>query len=97
MRIGEYANTESSIIYGIDVLRALKHLKTKALASMQDPMGVSGLVPPCSAATKEQALSKIDTAILRAQRAVTADADGNTELAFAEWTLFFNSYFPKYG
>ena len=97
LRVGEYATNESSIIYGLDVLRFLKHLKAKGLAQMQDPMGVSGYVSPCTNPVKVSALSKIDTAINRAERAIVAENNNNMPLAFAEWSLFFNSYFPKYG
>jgi len=97
MRVAEYAAGESSIVYSIDVLRALRRLQSMALASMQDPMGVSGLTFPCTDAVKPEALSKIDTAVSRAQRAVDAEKANNIPLAFAEWNQFFNSYFPKYG
>jgi hypothetical protein len=97
LRVAQYAAGETVISYGADMLRTLKHLKSKQLASMQDPMGVAGYVFPCTDAVKPDALSKIDTAIGRAERAVAAESSGNIQAAFAEWSLLFNNYFPKYG
>jgi len=62
---------------------------------MQDPMGISGLVYPCSTdAKKATALSKLSTAATRARKAVEYRLT-NTEQAFQYWDLVFNNEFPS--
>ena len=96
LRTTEYARGETVIIYSIDMLRALRHLRNKGLAAMQDPMGASGLVYACSDAVKPTALSKLDTAIGRAEKAREAEASGKIEDAFFWWDLVFDGHFPAY-
>jgi len=96
LRVTEYASGESSIIYPIDVYRVLSRLKSKELAAMQDPMGVSGLISACATdAEKRDALSKLDTAYSRAAKAIKAEENNKTEEAFYWWNLVFNDNFPS--
>lgn len=97
MRVAEYAASESTIIHPLDILRALKHLRSKGLAKMQDPMGIAGYIPPCTDAVLPDALSKLDTAIGRAERAWNASQAGELRTAYAEWKNLYNGYFPEYG
>lgn len=97
MRVAEYAASETTIIHPIDIIRALKHLRNKGLAKMQDPMGIAGYIPPCTDAVIPDALSKLDTAIGRAERAYAASEAGDLRLAYSEWKNLFNGYFPNYG
>lgn len=97
LRTGEYASEEPAIVYSIDFLRMLRRLRAKGLAMMQDPIGISGYVYPCSDTVKIEALSRIDTAIARAEKAGEAEDRGDMALAFEYWRLIFNDYFPKYG
>jgi len=70
LRVAKYASGESSIIYEMDVKRVLCQLRDAGLADMQDPMGVSGYIPACKTqALKDDALSKLDTAATRAEKA----------------------------
>ena len=96
LRTTEYVSNETVIIYRLDVLRALKHLKTKQLAAMQDPKQISGYVYPCTEAVKTSALSKLDTAVSRANNACNAETSGNIEEAFYYWNLLFGGTFPSY-
>lgn len=75
----------------------LRLLRDKALAAMHDPAGISGYVYPCTDAWKPEALSRINTAINRAEKAWEAESAGRTADAFYWWDLVFNGYFPSYG
>lgn len=98
MCVARYAAKESSIIYSIDVKNIFKLLWENQLSAMQDPMGVSGYIYPCvSEATKKEALSKIETALSRAEKARDAEMEENIEDAFYWWNLLFDYEFPAYG
>lgn len=97
LRIAKYAETETSIIYDIDVKRVLRMLWDAQLAGMQDPVGISGLIPACkSAALRLDALSKLSTAVTRAEKARDASQKGDVQDAFAWWRLLYNDQFPTY-
>ena len=90
LRVAKYAAGESSIIYDIDVKRVFSHLDSINLASMQDPMGISGLISPCSTDAKlEDAKSKLSTALDRAQKAYDAKDEGDIKTAFKWWDLLY--------
>ena len=97
LRTTQYCVNEAAIIHRIDFLAVLRRLRAHALAAMQDPVGIAGLVYPCTEAWKPEALSRIETAITRAEKAQEAEAAGNIPNAFAWWNLVFNGYFPSYG
>jgi len=96
MRTAEYASSETSILYNHDVKRALNHMLSKSLAAMQDPQGLVGYFHPCSDAVKVGALSKLETAVTRAQKAIDAESAGKTADAFYWWNLMFDGNFPAY-
>ena len=97
LRVAKYAAGESSILYDIDVKRVFSHLHKIDLASMQDPMGISGYINPCSTETKLQdAKSKLSTALTRAQKAYEAKKNDDTEEAFKWWNRLYNYKFPSY-
>jgi hypothetical protein len=98
MKVARYASAESSIIYSIDLKRVFRMFANEDLAAMQDPTGVSGYIYPCfSEAMKDDALSKIDTALSRAEKAGEAENDDEIQDAFYWWNLLFNDEFPVYG
>jgi hypothetical protein len=98
MQVARYASRESSIIYSIDVRNVLKLLWDNQLAAMQDPTGISGYIYPAfSEAMKADALSKISTALTRAEKAREAEEDGRVSDAFDWWDLVFADSFPAYG
>ncbi|MFM5716165.1 hypothetical protein ACET77_20075 [Aeromonas allosaccharophila] len=97
MRVAKYSDSESAIIYDIDVKNILALLQANELAAMQDPMGVSGYIYPCKTdALKKDALSKLNTAVTRAEKALTAEVSGDTKTAFDYWRLLYNDQFPSY-
>jgi hypothetical protein len=97
LRVAKYASGESSIVYDIDVKRVLCQLRDAGLADMQDPVGVSGYISPCTTqALKEDALSKLATAAARAEKAREAAQKENIFDAFAWWRLLYNDEFPAY-
>jgi hypothetical protein len=97
LRVAKYAEGESSIVYALDVKRVFSYLDRIGLASMQDPMGISGYINPCSTDAKlEDAKSKLSTALTRAQNACDAEDEGDTKTAFDSWNLLYNCNFPNY-
>ncbi len=97
MRVAKYAEGESVIIHEIDVLAVLKSLWNHQLATLQDPTGFSGYIPACKTdALREDALSKLATAVARAQKAREASLDGSMSDAFAWWRLLYDDAFPNY-
>jgi len=97
LRVAKYATDESSILYAVDVKRVLCLLRDCALASMQDPMGVSGYIPACKTeALKADAISKLDTAAARAEKACEAASKDDISSAFYWWRLLYDDQFPSY-
>ena len=97
LRVAKYAEGESSIVYNIDVKGVFSYLDRIGLASMQDPMGISGYINPCSTDTKlEDAKSKLSTALDRAQKACDAKDEGDIKTAFEWWDRLYNYNFPSY-
>lgn len=97
MRVAKYAEGESAIVYDIDVSAILKSLWDHQLAKLQDPTGFSGYIPPCKTdAQREDALSKLNTAVVRTQKARRACIDGDTSDAFSWWRLLYDDAFPTY-
>lgn len=93
LRVAEYLRGESAVVYPVDVLRALRHLKTKNLARMRDPLGLGADIFPCSGAERPTAYSKLSTAVARAEKAYHAP---DPREAFAWWTKVFGGDFPAY-
>lgn len=97
LRVAKYADQEKSIVFDIDVKTVLCQLRDFNLASMQDPMGVSGFIPACKTeAKREDAMSKLKTAATRAEKARDSEAAGNTSEAFDWWRLLYGDRFPSY-
>ena len=97
LRVAKYASAEQSIIYDMDVKRILRMLWDGQLAPMQDPMGASGYIAACkSDALKADALSKLGTAVTRAEKAVASKDSGDIADAFEWWRLVYNNEFPTY-
>lgn len=97
LRVAKYAAGENSIVYDIDVKRILADLADIRLAGMQDPAEISGYIHPCASdAQLDDALSKLDTARARAEKACEAETKGDTKTAFSCWQLLYNDHFPSY-
>jgi hypothetical protein len=97
LRVTKWMESESSIIYEIDLYSILKKLLECNLSDMQDPKGISGYVCSCtSESKKEESLSKLSTAYTRASNARIEEENGNTKEAFTWWNKLFNGNFPSY-
>jgi len=97
LRVTKFALGESSILYPFDIKNIFKHLIDINLAAMQDPMGISGLISPCSSETrKAEALSKLKTAQTRAQNAYDCEQAGNIKDAVYWWNMVYDNNFPSY-
>ncbi len=97
MRVARYAESEKVIVQDIDVKCVLRSLWDHQLARMQDPTGFSGYVSACKTeAQRQDALSKLERAVVRAQKARQATADGDIAGAFDWWRLVYDDQFPTY-
>ncbi|MEJ2406651.1 MAG: nucleotidyltransferase [Candidatus Thiodiazotropha sp.] len=97
LRATKWMESEDSIVYDIDLKTILKKLEDSGLAAIQDPKGVSGYVNACSSDVKKKdALSKLSTARVRAEKARDAENSGNTRVAFEWWDKVFAGNFPSY-
>lgn len=97
MRVAKFAADEKHIVYDIDVNTILQQLNGHELARMQDPMGVSGYIYPCKTeAFKLDALSKLNTAATRSQKARDATNREDFKEAFEWWGKLYNGQFPSY-
>jgi len=97
LRVAKYAEGETAIVYSIDIKNFLKFLLDNQLPALQDPAGISGYIYPCSTdAKKEDALSKLSTALVRAQKAREAEAAEKIKDAFDWWDLLYDNKFPSY-
>lgn len=95
LRITKYAESEKSILYDIDIKRIMKYLSDINLASIQDPMGISGYINACNTdVKKEDALSKLSTGLSRVEKAYV-QKDKDLDNCFYWWNLFFNNQFPS--
>lgn len=94
LRATKYAETETTIVYDADLYRFVRHLHNIALASIIDPMGISGYVNPCyTEAKKNDALSKLNMALSRSEKAYD-NREKNVDNAFYWWNMFYNDKFP---
>lgn len=95
LRVTKYAEGENCIVYDIDLKNIFKFLDENSLPSIQDPMGISGLIRACKTDIKKAgALSKISTAASRSKKAYEAkDKDLND--TFYYYNLLFNDRFPS--
>jgi hypothetical protein len=97
MRAAKFAANEDRIEYSVDLKTLLRKLYDSDLAALQDPMGVSGNIRPCSTDVKKaDSLSKLGTAVVRAEKAVNAENAGKISDAYYWWDLLFNNQFPAY-
>lgn len=97
LRVIEYLKNETTVVFPIDVKNAFRHMVNKGLAAMQDPLGLSGWIYPCTDAVKPGALSKLNSAMTRAEKALDANSGNKVADAFAWWSMVFDGYFPSYG
>ncbi len=97
MRVVQYTSQKKSIAYSVDVRNILKLLWENHLAALKDPKGISGNISPCSTeAQRIDALSKLNIAFTRSEKAREAEKAGKISDAFDWWDLVFARKFPSY-
>jgi hypothetical protein len=97
MRVAKYAYRQEFIDYSWDLTNILKSLWGNQFAAFKDLQGISGHISPCSSeAQRSDALSKLNTALGRAEKARQAEKAGQISDAFHWWNLLFAGKFPSY-
>lgn len=95
LRVTKYAETETSIVYDIDLYRFFRFLNDDELPSINDPLGVSGRIHACSTDAKyNTSLSKVKADFKRAEEAYN-NRSSDLDKSFERWNVFFNSQFPS--
>jgi hypothetical protein len=90
LRIAKYCEGEKTIVYQVDVINMLRRLVNNELAQMQDPTGVSGYISPCGTEVQRlEALSKLRTALRRAEEAYALDQEGKEVQSLEAWSKVF--------
>lgn len=91
MRAAKYADGESSWWMPIDLHGYLKRLQAVELAAMNDPTGLGSRFTACSSdSNREDALSKLSTAVNRSAKAREHDKNDEDTEAVAQLKLLFN-------
>jgi hypothetical protein len=91
MRAAKYADGESSWYLPIELHRYLAWLQSIELAAMNDPTGLGSRFTAYSSDSKrDDALSKLDTAVTRARKAQDFDHDDKHTEAVAQYKLLFD-------
>lgn len=97
MRAAAYMDSQTSISWPHDIAYFFRRLWEHQLAAMNDPTGSTGRIEPCSSeAKKSDALSKLGTAVVRAEKALEYYQAGKTSEAFDQWRLLWNYEFPSF-
>ncbi|MGE9809566.1 SMODS domain-containing nucleotidyltransferase [Janibacter sp. G1551] len=91
MRAAKFLSETTAYVPIVHLHYAFKHLQSIELASMNDPTGLGSRFGSCSSdSTKSDALSKLDTAVLRSGRALTHHLAGDHDKAIEQLKLLFN-------
>lgn len=94
--IAKYVEKERHITYDTDIKNFLSHLDEKKLSAIQDPTGISGYIQPCSTQSQLlEALSKLNTALIHAKKALEAKGREDIREAFCWWNLFYKDKFSN--
>lgn len=97
LAVAKYLEHASSVVYDVDVHGAFRYLFNNEMAPIEDPMGVSGCVNPCSAHSDYMTVkTELTAAFMRAARALEARLKYNVAEAFEWWRLLYNGKFPPY-
>jgi hypothetical protein len=91
MRAAKYAQGESYWSLPIDLYCYFKHLQETGLAAMNDPTGLGSRFNAYSSeSNRTDALSKLDRAVGRAEKAMNYSLAEKHAHAIAQWKLVFN-------
>lgn len=95
MRCAQYVSRLSHYVHVWDVCQVLESLNSLKLAAMNDPSGLTGRINACSSDAKAtDALSKLNTAAVRARKALDAHKADDPVTAFSYLDLLFGGQFP---
>ncbi len=82
--------------YAECLTEVLQGLAQRECRGLQDPLGISGLVPAVkSTARREQALDSVKYSRDHAKLALLAERQGDLREAHRQWDIVFRGYFPK--
>lgn len=91
MRAAKFLSDEKAYVPVVDLHFALRHLQSVQLAAMNDPTVLGSRFGSCaSETTKTDALSKLDTAVLRSSRALHRHLADDHDKAIEQLKLLFN-------
>ena len=91
MRAAKYADGEANWWMPTDIHMYLRHLQTLELAAMNDPTGLGSRFTACSSeSSREDALSKLASAVSRAAKAREYDRLNEDAKAVVQLKLLFN-------
>lgn len=91
MRAAKYADDQTSWVLPMDLYYYFRKLKSLELAAMNDPTGLGSRFTACSSTSnRDDSLSKLDTAVSRAEKAHAAYMKDDHVTAIAQWKLVFN-------
>lgn len=91
MRAAKHADDETTWSLPFEIHAYLRHLRTISLAAMNDPTGLGSRFSAYSSdSAKRDALSKLDTAVSRAEKARDYYSKGDHANAIAYLKLLFN-------
>jgi hypothetical protein len=94
LRATMYAESKRSILFSSDIANFFRYLYDEQLNDILDPMGVSGTIEASNTWNKKQdALSKLSTAVVSTKKVVELEKRGKTEEAIELWHRVFNGNF----
>lgn len=93
-----YSTGESVIVYDHDIYLVLNKLLEFELQPIRDPLGIAadGIVACKTDNQRQDAYSKLQTAVTRAAKAVNAGKKNDVFNAFEWWRLFYGTGFPNF-
>jgi hypothetical protein len=93
-----HSTGESVIQYDHDIYLVLNRLLELNLQPIRDPLGIQadGIVGCKTELQRQDAYSKLQTAVTRAAKAVNARQKNDTFNAFEWWRVFYGTNFPSY-
>jgi hypothetical protein len=94
--VAEYAKTQDTIIYDIDLRTVFEKIFATGLAPYPNPQRPAEAIAPCkTAALQMEALSLVRDAAAWSREAVTLNFGGDVAAAFLRWDRVFNANFPE--
>jgi hypothetical protein len=96
MRCAQHVAAQKTYVHVWDVCQVLESLNGHQLAGLNDPKNAAGRIHACSSDSKRtESLSKLNTAAVRARKALDAYRADDPDTAFAYIDLLFGGHFPS--